>query len=192
MAHLYHEPDFGFGSYGNRRTDDFHMDIDAEIKFTATGTTDGGLAITAVMEFDADSGGGVSREPSDRSRAVLAPLTLGEEGQFGQHARKQGHRRRLWRRRLLRRQLLHPGQAAAQRFPTAIDLGIRYSTPAIGGFQAGISFQPEDRCGERDQPSLTTATRLRLARISSGDFAGTSLTLSAGHATVKPAGTAIP
>ena len=37
------------------------------------------------------------------------------------------------------------------KLPGSNDVGIRYSTLNIGGFQAGISFQPEAGSGERDQ-----------------------------------------
>ena len=61
--------DFGFGSYvgGAMSADDFHQEIDAELHFKATGTTDGGLTVTAVMELDADSGAGV-----DESNLTIA------------------------------------------------------------------------------------------------------------------------
>ena len=44
--------DFGFGSYvgGEESADDFHQDIGATLTFTGTGTTDGGLTATAVVE----------------------------------------------------------------------------------------------------------------------------------------------
>ncbi len=72
--------DFGFGSYvgGDESADDFHIEIDAEITFTATGTTDGGLAVTAVVEVDGDSGAGI-----DESHLTIAggfgSIILGEQ-----------------------------------------------------------------------------------------------------------------
>ena len=108
----YMNHDFGFGSYdgGEMTVEDFHMETDAELTFTASGTTDGGLKVTAAIEVTGSGGGSGIDESQSDDRGRFRLHQHRRERHCG-HARQQGCWRRLRRRRLLRlRRELGPGQ----------------------------------------------------------------------------------
>ena len=182
--------DFGFGSYigGATATDDFHQEISAELAFKATGTTDGGLTMTAVMELDADSGAGV-----DESHLTIgggfgeiiigaqdnAANRLGNKGVGGGYGGGgyydcgQG-----W----------HPASCAGQ-VGSGDHLGVQYTTPNMAGFQAGISFQP-DSSGEGATDAMNDSNVVAVGANFTGDFVGSSVTLGVGLKSSKSGETA--
>ena len=177
--------DFGFGSYngGKATADDFHQEISAEIKFSATGTTDGGLTVTADIELDGDSG------EIDESHLTFAggfgSINFGEQDNASNMHGNKGvgggyggggyyDCGDTWT----------PASCGGPPDGGGDALGIRYSTPSIGGFQAGISFQPEG--GAHGSTDVNNdSNMLAVGANFSGDFAGTSLTIGANHVSYK-------
>ena len=134
--------DIGFGSYdgGEETVDDIHFEIDAEIHFKATGVTDGGLGVEAVVEMEAGANGGIDESYLTLSGGFGA-LTIGQEDSAASLLGFVG---------------IGGGYGGGGYYdcgenwtPASCDLananndylGIRYITPVIGGLQAGVSYQ---------------------------------------------------
>ena len=179
----YMNHDFGFGSYDggvdNPTVDEFHQEIDAELTFSASGTTDGGLMLTASMQVDADNAG------VDESALTIAggfgKIIIGSEDNA---ANRHGNKGigggyggggyydcgETW-------------QPAKCGTPVGSDddLGIQFDTPNIGGFQAGVSFQPESGSEANSSTGVDNDSNvIAVGANFSGEFAGTALTIGAG------------
>ena len=130
---------------GRRRqptADDIHFEHDATITFKAQGVTDGGLTADARIDLKGKGDGVIN----------AAHLTIG--GPFGSiNFGHNGHASNMHGNKGIGGgyggggyydcgETWTPGKCGG---PPGNDkgVGIRYSTPAIGGFQAGVSFQPE-------------------------------------------------
>ena len=179
--------DFGFGSYVGQEqsADDFHLDIGATITFAATGTTDGGLTVSAAMALDADSGG--IGESHLTVAGGFGAINIGSNDNAANMHGNGGTGKGYGGGGYYSGGNFTPA-LGGRKVPNSDSLGIRYSTPSIGGFQAGISFQPEDGA---DGAATTVANDSNVIAVGanfSGDFAGTSLTLSAGHVSQKTTG----
>ena len=180
--------DIGFGSYrGQAATaDDVHMDHDATITFSASGQTDGGLGAKATIALKGKGDGVIDAGHLDITGAFGA-INLGHNshasnmhgnkgigGGYGGTGYYDGS---------------ETYTPAMQGGPPGNDkgVGIRYSTPSIGGFQAGVSFQPE--AGATVTTGAMNDTNVVAVGANfSGDFAGTSLTLGAGMVSRDEAG----
>ena len=177
--------DIGFGSYvgGAASNDDTHFKIGATITFKATGTTDGGLAVAATVSLAGKGGGDITASHLDIAGG-FGSINLGQNGHASNMHGNKGvgggyggggyyDCGETWT----------PGSCGG---PPGNDkgVGIRYSTPAIAGFQAGVSFQPE--------AGATTATTvandkniLAVGANFTGDFAGTSVTIGGGWVSAR-------
>ena len=172
--------DIGFGSYDGAEmtADDIHFEHDATITFKAQGVTDGGLTAAASISLKGKGDGKINS----------AHLTIG--GPFGAiNFGQNGHASNMHGNKGIGGgyggggyydcgETWTPGKCGG---PPGNDkgVGIRYSTPAIGGFQAGVSFQPE--AGAIEQTGTDNDTNIiAIGANFSGDFAGTSVTLGAG------------
>ena len=193
--------DFGFGSYDGgamgkmsdygKTPDEFHIENDAEIHFTANGMTDGGLNVTAVVELEAGGSGGV-----DKSHITLTGgFGSVNIGQNSNAANMHGNKGigggyggggyydcgETWT----------PASCGGP-LGSDNDLGIRYSTPNVSGFQAGISYQVDN--GSNAKTSTAGAENdentVGIGANFSGDFAGTSIAVGAGWKSVDPGGDA--
>ena len=180
--------DIGFGSYvgGEMSTDDIHFETDATITFTATGTTDGGLAVTAAVDLKGKGPGVID----------ASHLTIG--GAFGSiNLGQNGHASNLHGNKGIGGGYGHGGYYdCGEHWTPAVcggppgndkGVGIRYSTPSIAGFQAGVSFQPEAGA----TVSTSTENDKNVTAVGAnftGDFAGTSLTLGGGWVSKDPGG----
>ena len=179
--------DFGFGSWtgGEESADDLHMDIGATLTFTGTGTTDGGLTATAVVKLDADNG------EIDESYLTIAggfgEINVGSDDNASNMHGNKGTGTGYGGLGYYDTSSYTPASIGGPPNGGGDALGIRYSTPSIGGFQAGISFQPET-----DAVRATTAANdsnmIAVGVNFSGDFAGTSVTFGAGHVSLNPGG----
>ena len=180
--------DIGFGSWdnGQRTADDIHFEHDATITFKASGVTDGGLTADAKIDLKGKGDGVIN----------AAHLTIG--GPFGSlNFGHNGHASNMHGNKGIGGgyggggyydcgETWTPGQCGG---PPGNNkgVGVRYSTPAIGGFQAGVSFQPQKgatvNTSDKDENGINTLNDTNVIAIGanfSGDFAGTSLTLGAG------------
>ena len=193
--------DFGFGSYDGgamggmapygKTPDEFHIENDAEIHFTANGMTDGGLSVKAVVELEAGGSGGV-----DKSHITLTGgFGAVNIGQNSNAANMHGNKGigggyggggyydcgETWT----------PAGCGGP-LGSDNDLGIRYSTPNVNGFQAGISYQVDN--GSNAKTSTAGAENdentVGIGANFSGDFAGTSIAVGAGWKSVDPGGDA--
>ena len=193
--------DFGFGSYDGgamggmapygKTPDEFHIENDAEIHFTANGMTDGGLSVKAVVELEAGGSGGV-----DKSHITLTGgFGAVNIGQNSNAANMHGNKGigggyggggyydcgETWT----------PASCGGP-LGSDNDLGIRYSTPNVNGFQAGISYQVDN--GSNAKTSTAGAENdentVGIGANFSGDFAGTSIAVGAGWKSVDPGGDA--
>ena len=172
--------DIGFGSWdgGAETNDDIHFEHDATITFKASGTTDGGLLAAARIDLKGKGDGVINAAHLD----IGGPFGSINFGHNGHASNMHGNKGigggyggggyydcgETWT----------PGQCGG---PPGNDkgVGVRYSTPAIGGFQAGVSFQPE--AGATSQTGTANDTNIIAVGANfSGDFAGTSVTLGAG------------
>ena len=137
--------DIGFGSWigGLESKDDLHFQTNAEIHFTASGTTDGGLTVSATVEMDADSSGGVDESrlsiaggfgkiilgSEDNAAALIGNVGIGNDyAGTGYYDGGENYT---------------PSNGSPNPIPNSDGVGIRYITPVIGGFQAGVSWQPQ-------------------------------------------------
>jgi hypothetical protein len=172
--------DIGFGSYDNGQmtADDLHFEHDATITFKASGVTDGGLTADARIDLKGKGDGVIN----------AAHLTIG--GPFGSlNFGHNGHASNMHGNKGIGGgyggggyydcgETWTPGECGG---PPGNDkgVGIRYSTPVIGPFQGGISFQPE--AGATSQTGVDNDSNIIAVGANfSGDFAGTSVTLGAG------------
>ncbi len=176
--------DFGFGSWvgGDPSADDFHMDIGATLTFTGTGTTDGGLTATAVVKLDADNGN------IDEAYLTIAggfgSINVGSDDNASNMHGNKGTGGGYGGLGYYDTGGYTPASIGGPPNGGGDALGIRYSTPSIGGFQAGVSFQPET-----GQTTATSAKNdsnmIAVGANFSGDFAGTSVTVGANHVSYK-------
>ena len=180
--------DIGLGSWvdGVRSVEDLHLQNDSEITFQGVGHTDGGLEVTATIEMDADSDGGI-----DESHLAIAggfgKIILGVEDNAAAMLGNQG----------IGNSYAGTGYydggenytPAASPGPIASDdaLGIRYLTPSIQGFQAGISYQVESE--EVNQGGTTNADNdgntQAVGMSYTGEYAGTLVALGANWSSVN-------
>ena len=151
-AHLPHlslsggiNQDIGFGNFvgGEEAAESIHFQTDATLTFTGTGMTDGGLGITAVIELDGDSGGGVKDNRLHIS-GVFGEIVLGGEdnaakslggtgggGGYANMGYYDGG------------DDYTPFSGGAAPIAGTQAQGIRYTLPTIAGVQFGLSFQPD-------------------------------------------------
>ena len=172
--------DIGFGSYdgGVATADDVHFEHDATITFAASGETDGGLGAKATIALKGKGGGVIDAGHLDitgdfgalnfghNSHASNMHGNKGIGGGYGGGGYYDAGEH--WT----------PGKSGG---PPGNDkgVGVRYSTPTIAGFQAGVSFQPE--AGAVEQTGVDNDTNIVAVGANfSGDFAGTSITLGGG------------
>ena len=171
--------DIGFGSWigGLESKDDLHFQTNAEIHFTASGTTDGGLTVSATVEMDADSSGSV-----DESRLSIAggfgKIILGSEDNaaalsgnvgIGNDYAGTGY--------YDGGENYTPSNGSPNPIPNSDGVGIRYITPVIGGFQAGVSWQPQAE-GENSGGATTIEndqTVIAMGANFAQDFGSTSI-----------------
>ena len=172
--------DIGFGSYvgGAASNDDTHFKTGATITFAATGTTDGGLAVSAAIALAGKGGGDITASHLTIAGA-FGSINLGQNGHASNMHGNKG---------------IGSGYGGTKYYDCGEGwvpgscggppgnnkgVGIRYSTPAIAGFQAGISFQPEAGA----TVASTVANDSNIVAVGAnftGDFAGTSLTIGGG------------
>lgn len=186
----YMNHDMGFGSYdgGKTATDDYHQEIDAELTFSATGMSDGGLSFTAAMQIGASGGGGV-----DESN-----LTIG--GNFGKiiigaednAANRHGNKGigggyggggyydcgETWQ----------PARCGGP-VGGGDSVGLQYDTPNVGGFQAGVSFQPDGSSEGSTGNNTNDKNIIGVGANFSGEFVGTTVTLGANFKSVDSGAT---
>ena len=171
----------GAGDYrgGAESEAGIHFDTDAQIDFTATGTTDGGVAVTARIGLEGQSGGDQIDENWLALEGAFGKVVLGGEdsaaishgyagiggGYAGMGYYDGGDD-------------YTPYAGAAYPIGYGDNQGIRYSTPAIGGFSAGISYQPdssaEDASGTDNDDNIVA-----LGANFTSDMGGSSFTLAA-------------
>ena len=175
----YMNHDMGFGSYigGGPAVDDYHQEIDAELTFTATTETDGGLKITAAMQIDADSGAGVD-ESSLTIAGGFGSIIVGAEDNAANRLGNKGigggyggggyyDCGETWQ----------PARCGGP-VGSSDHLGLQYTTPIINGFQAGVSFQP-DSTGEGATDANNDSTVVAVGANFSAEAAGVGLTFGA-------------
>lgn len=175
----YMNHDFGFGGYvgGAESVDDYHQEIDAELTFSASGMTDGGLSVTAAMQVDADSGAGVDESYLTIAGGFGKIIVGAEDNAANRHGNKGigggygggGYYDcgETWQPARC------PGPVGG-----GDSLGIQFDTPNMGGFQAGVSFQP-DSSGEGATDAMNDSNIIGVGGNFSGEFAGTDLTIGA-------------
>ena len=186
----YMNHDFGFGSYdgGEMTVEDFHMETDAELTFTASGTTDGGLKVTAAIEVTGSGGGSGIDESHLTIAGGFGSINIGaNDTAANMHGNKGvgggygggGYYDcgESW----------VPASCGAPP-PNSDAQGIRYSTPAIGGFQAGVSFQPQHDTEGSTSGDMNDKNLIAVGANFSGDMGGTSLTIGANHVSKKTGG----
>ena len=173
--------DIGFGSYvdGMESADDIHFQTDSEIKFQGTGMTDGGLKVTATIEMDSDSSGSVD-ESNLAIEGGFGKIILGIEDGAANMVGNKGIGNGYAGTGYYDGGENYTPAGSPGPIPNSDNLGIRYITPALGGFQAGISYQVGDNPKSNGRTSADNDDNTLAAGMSfSGDFAGTSLTLGA-------------
>ena len=181
--------DIGFGSYigGAESDDDLHFQTDAEIKFQGTGMTDGGLTVTATVEMDADSSGAI-----DESNLAIAggfgKIILGTDDNAANMLGNKGIGNGYAGTGYYDGGENYTPAGSPGPIPNSDALGVRYIAPAMGGFQAGISYQVGDNAdpagGATDADN--DGNILAVGANFSGDFAGTSMTIGANWVSVDP------
>jgi len=178
--------DLGFGSYdGGVDTDnDFHWENDAEIHFKASGQTDGGLAVAATIELKGVGDGKIDESNLDISGGFGA-LNLGAQDNAANMHGNAGigggyggggyyDCGETW---------TPVGTACGGPLgsPNGGDaLGIRYSTPAVGGFQAGLSYQL-DSTTEGDTTQGNNNPVLALGANFKSEVGNTNVTVGGGY-----------
>ena len=177
--------DIGFGSYvgGAKSMDDIHFQSDSEIKFQGSGMTDGGLKVTATIEMDSDSSGSID-ESNLAIEGGFGKIIFGiEDGAANMVGNKGIGNGYAGTGYYDGGENYTPANSGPAPIPNSDDLGIRYITPALGGFQAGISYQVGDGGSSPKDTGATKADNdhntIAAGMSFSGDFAGTSLTLGA-------------
>ena len=188
--------DIGFGSYvGDAESvDDIHFQTDSEIKFQGTGMTDGGLKVTATIEMDSDSSGSID-ESNLAIEGGFGKVIFGHEDSAGAMVGNKGIGNGYAGTGYYDGGENYTPASTPGPIPNDDGLGIRYITPALGGFQAGISYQIREGAdtvmGETVASHSGGATTennddnvLSAGMSFSGDFAGTSLTLGANWASI--------
>ncbi len=183
--------DIGFGSYvGNApAADDLHLQTDAEIHFKGTGTTDGGLTVTATVEMDADSNGGI-----DESNLSIAggfgSITLGTQDNAANMVGNKGIGNSYAGTGYYDGGENYTPAGSPGPVANSDALGIRYILPAMAGIQAGLSYQ----VGANADPDGGATTAVNDGNIIAvgmnfgGDFAGTGLVVGANWVQVDPGG----
>lgn len=183
--------DIGFGSWdggvaNGESADDLHFEVDAEIHFTATGHTDGGLTVTAVVEMEGQAGGGV-----DESHLTVAggfgALTIGQQDNAANIHGNKGIGGSYGGGGYYDCGETWTPAACGGPPPNDDYMGIRYSTPGIGGMQAGVSYQIDTAGSHNGTSTAGSQNDTNVVAVGAnfaGDFAGTSLTLGANHVTV--------
>lgn len=181
----YMNHDFGFGSYdgGDVATDDYHQEIDAELTFTASGMTDGGLSVKAAMQLGASGGGGVDESALTVSGGFGSIIIGSEDNAANRHGNKGigggygggGYYDcgETWQ----------PARCGGP-VGGGDSVGVQYDTPNIGGFQAGVSFQPDASTEGSTGATTNDQNIIAVGGNFSGDFAGTSMTIGANYKSV--------
>ena len=177
--------DIGFGSWigGDESKDDLHFQTNAEIHFTASGTTDGGLTVSATVEMDADSSGSVDESrlsiaggfgkiilgSEDNAAALIGNVGIGNDyAGTGYYDGGENYT---------------PSNGSPNPIPNSDGVGIRYITPVIGGFQAGVSWQPQAE-GRNSGGATTTnndETVIAMGASFAQDFGTTSITVGGNY-----------
>ena len=180
--------DIGFGSYdgGKMTADDIHFEHDATITFAASGQTDGGLGAKATIALKGKGDGVIDAGHLDitgtfgavnfghNSHASNMHGNKGVGGGYGGGGYYDAGEH--W-------------TPASSGGPPGNDkgVGIRYSTPSIAGFQAGLSFQPE--AGATVETGLDNDTNVVAVGANwSGGVVGATVTLGAGMVSRDDAG----
>ncbi len=179
------EQDIGFGNWvgGAESADSMHFQTNAEMQFKASGETDGGLTISAQMELKGQKPGAVDESWMAISGG-FGKITLGSDDSAANAVGSGG---------------VGGGFAGGGYYDTGDNYtpggvggpvgggdsqGIRYVTPVIGGFQAGVSFQPDHNAdgatGTNTSGTGNDANRVAFGASFSADFAGSNLTLASG------------
>ena len=180
--------DIGFGSWigGSRSNDDMHMQTDATLTFTASGVTDGGLTVTAKVDMDADSSGGIE-ESTLAIAGAFGQIILGADDNAGNILGNVGIGNSYAGTGYYDGDENYTPASSPSPIPNSDGLGIRYITPNISGFQAGVSFQPQH--GDDNVDGSTTvandATVFAIGANFTGDFGGTSLTVGGNYVSEK-------
>jgi outer membrane protein OmpU len=182
--------DIGIGSYVGKAesADDLHFQTDSEIKFVASGQTDGGLMVTATIEMDTDSSGAI-----DESNLAIAggfgKIILGSDDNAANMLGNKGIGNGYAGTGYYNGGENYTLAGSAGALGGGDGLGIRYLTPTVAGFQAGASFQVEH--GDPDGGSTGVDNDQHVIAFGanfSGDFAGTSLTIGTGWISRDPGG----
>jgi len=183
--------DIGFGSwYDGKPTDnDFHWENDAEIHFKASGQTDGGLAVAATIELKGIGGGDIDESNLDISGGFGA-VNLGSNDNAANMHGNAG---------------IGGGYGGGGYYdcgetwtpvgpklcPSPLGsgdaLGIRYSTPAVGGFQAGFSYQL-DQTTKGNTSNGNDNPVIALGANFSGEFGDANVTFGGGYQSVDKSG----
>ena len=177
--------DIGFGSWigGDESKDDLHFQTNAEIHFTASGTTDGGLTVSATVEMDADSSGSVDESrlsiaggfgkiilgSEDNAAALIGNVGIGNDyAGTGYYDGGENYT---------------PSNGSPNPIPNSDGVGIRYITPVIGGFQAGVSWQPQAESSNDGGATTTTndETVIAMGASFAQDFGSTSITVGGNY-----------
>jgi len=180
----YINQDLGFGSWdGEVETNNhFHWENDAEIHFKASGQTDGGLAVAATIEMSGVGDGSVDESNLDISGGFGA-VNLGAQDNAANMHGNAG---------------IGGGYGGGGYYDcgetwTPADcglplgsgdaLGVRYSTPGVGGFQAGLSYQL-DQTTEGNTGNGNDNPVFALGANFSSEFGGTNVTIGGGYQSV--------
>ena len=180
--------DIGFGNWqgGGEAEESIHFQTDATLTFQASGETDGGLGVAVTIQLDGDGGGDVKDNHLTISGAFGSIILGGEDnaakahggagipgGYAGMGAYDGGDD-------------YTPFSGGAGPFGGSQAQGIRISLPNMGGFQAGLSFQPDGSTNGGDGDTSGTDNDNNIIAVGanfSTDFAGTSLTIGGGWIT---------
>ena len=182
--------DIGFGSYvGNEPSaEDLHFQTDSEIKFVASGQSDGGLMVTATIEMDSDSSGAID-EANLAIAGAFGKVILGSDDNAANMLGNKGIGNGYAGTGYYNGGENYTPAGTAGAVGGGDGLGIRYLTPAVAGFQAGLSFQVEH--GDPDGGSTGVDNDQHVIAIGanySGDFAGSTLTVGTGWVSRNPGG----
>ena len=176
--------EIGFGNWrgGAEAESSVHFDTSANVKFTATGATDSGLGVTVVIDLDGDGGGDVKDNYMAISGGFGQFILGGEDnaakmhggtgvgGGYGMGYYDGGDD-------------YTPYSGGAGPIGGTQAQGVRYSLPAVGGFQAGISFQPDSSTNGDDGDKTGIDNNNNVMAIGanfSTDLGGNSLAIGGG------------
>ena len=175
--------DIGFGNWrgGAEAESSMHFDTDATIKFTATGATDSGLGISVVVELDGDSVGGIKDNHMTISGGFGQFILGGEDNAAKMHGGTGGGGSYGGMGYYGGGDDYTPqGSGGPGKIGGTQAQGIRYSLPSIGGFQAGISFQPDSSTPDDKSEIDNNNNVMAIGANFTTDLGGNSLAIGGG------------